>query len=184
MILSKEQFSKALRHATKANIDKFYEPLALKTMPAFQIITPNRIAMFLAQVAHESGSLRYVKELASGAAYDTGKLAKSLGNTLQADGDGQKYKGRGLIQLTGHENYKLYSEYSGIHFLENPQLLELPEHASNVSGWFWDTRKLNKLADLGTTESFEKVTRVINGGVNGLADRLVRWSEAKAALGI
>jgi len=84
----------------------FLDPLNA-AMAEFSINTPARQAMFLAQVGHESGQLNFLKELASGAAYDTGKLAARLGNTPEADGDGQRYKGRGLIQITGTRNYLL-----------------------------------------------------------------------------
>jgi len=183
MVITKEQLSKALPHAFKSNIDKYYAALD-SVMDHFNIDSKARMAMFLAQVAHESGSLKYVREIASGSAYDTGKLAKSLGNTPEADGDGQKYKGRGLIQLSGLYNYKLLSERTGIDFVNHPEKLEEPYNASYAAGWFWDIRKLNPYADRNTLPDFEHVTRVINGGLNGLADRLVRWSETKKALGL
>jgi putative chitinase len=132
-------------------------------MEEFEINTPRRIQMFLAQIGHESGQLRYVKELASGQAYEG---RKDLGNTHI--GDGVKYKGRGLIQLTGRSNYVLASLALGLPLLEKPELLESPENAARVAGWFWYNKRLNGLADEGL---FEKMTKVINGGLNGYADR-------------
>lgn len=144
----------------------------------YQINTPQRLAAFLAQVAHESGSLLYVKELASGKAYDTGKLASALGNTPEADGDGQKYKGRGLIQITGTTNYLSCSLalFGDDRLLRTPELLEQPGHAAMSAAWFWDSRKLNILADAG---DFRKITKRINGGYNGWEDRLHFYTRAK-----
>ncbi len=147
----------------------------------YQINTPLRLAAFLAQVAHESGSLLYVKELASGEVYDTGRLAVALGNTPADDDDGRRYKGRGLIQITGTANYKacsigLFGDYR---LLRSPELLEQPENAALSAAWFWDSRNLNALADAG---DFRKITKRINGGYNGWEDRLQFYSRAKQAL--
>ena len=147
----------------------------------YSINTPKRLAAFLAQVAHESGSLLYVKELASGKAYDTGKLAATLGNTPEADGDGQKYKGRGLIQITGTANYRAcsFGLFGDDRLLRTPELLEQPENAALSAAWFWDSRKLNILADAG---DFRKITKRINGGYNGWEDRLQFYTRAKKIL--
>lgn len=161
-----------------------YAPLLERACVRFGITTPRQRAMFLAQIAHESGELRYVRELASGAAYDTGRLAAALGNTPQADGDGQKYKGRGLIQITGRANYKQCSEalYAGkddgssVHrLLDKPELLEVPIAAAFSAAWFWQSRKLNPYADRGDLRG---CTKRINGGLNGLADRQKFWKRA------
>lgn len=151
-------------------------------MAEFGIDTPLRQAAFLAQVAHESGSLRYVRELASGAAYDTGRLATRLGNTPEDDGDGERYKGRGLIQITGTANYRecsaaLFGDPQ--HLLDHPEILELPEYACRSAAWFWLRHHLNELAD---QRKFEHITRVINGGTNGLADRVAHYTRALAVL--
>lgn len=145
------------------NIDVFLEPLQ-NTLEKYQINTPKRIACFLAQIAHESGSLRYVKEIASGEAYEG---RKDLGNIYV--GDGVKFKGRGLIQITGRANYQALGKYLGIDLIAKPELLEQPLYAALSAGWFWDKRKLNALADI---MNFEKITRLINGGLNGYEDRL------------
>lgn len=119
--------------------------------------------MFLAQIGHESAELRYVKELASGEAYEN---RTSLGNT--EPGDGVRYKGRGLIQLTGRHNYTLLEQALGMPVLDNPELLETPVLAARSAGWFWYKNNLNALADLG---QFDAITRRINGGLNGKKDR-------------
>lgn len=111
------------------------------SMGKYAIITRLRMAAFIAQVGHESGQLRYVRELGGDAylaKYDTGKLAQRLGNTPEADGDGQKYRGRGLIQVTGHDNYEACSEalFGDSRLLVTPELLEQPVYASMSAGWF------------------------------------------------
>lgn len=149
-----------------------------------QINTPKRQAAFLAQLGHESGQLLYVRELGSDqylSKYDTGNLAVKLGNTPEADGDGQRYRGRGLIQITGRNNYLRCSLalFGDERLLRTPELLELPQWAAESAAWFWWVRELNALADRG---EFEVITRKINGGLNGLADRLQLWERARAVL--
>lgn len=134
----------------------------------FDIDNAARWAHYLAQIAHESAEMRYTKELASGAAYDTGKLAKRLGNTPEADGDGQRYKGRGLIQLTGRANYEAYKKYCGFDIIKNPDLLAQPVGAIRSSMWFWRTNGLNQLADAGL---FREITKKVNGGTNHIEKR-------------
>lgn len=176
-MISKEQLSKIMPLA-RARINLYY-PHLVKTMEEFQITTPKRMAAFIAQLAHESAQFVYVEEIASGKAYDTGSLAKRLGNTPEADGDGQKYKGRGLIQITGRDNYAAIQKELGILCLDNPHLLTLPENACRVSGWFWNKRNLNALADKG---DFVEITRKINGGFNGQAERLKFYQVALGVL--
>jgi putative chitinase len=153
----------------------YLQPLNM-AMDACEIDTPARQAAFLAQIAHESGSLRYVEEIASGEAYE-GRA--SLGNT-QA-GDGVKFKGRGLIQITGRANYAACSValFEDGRLLEQPELLEEPELAALSAGWFWKTHGLNELAD---EEQFRTITKRINGGFNGLDDRIAFWSRAREVL--
>lgn len=158
---------------------------ALNTaMSRFQIGQPKRIAAFLAQVGHESGELRYVRELGSDqylSKYDTGTLAARLGNTPETDGDGQKYRGRGLIQITGRRNYLACSQalFGDDRLLGQPQLLEQPQWACESAAWFWQSNGLNELAD---KDQFTTITRRINGGLNGLEDRLQVWARAKSVL--
>jgi putative chitinase len=142
---------------------------------------PLRVAHFFAQIIHESGSFKYVRELASGADYDTGKKAASLGNTPEADGDGQKFKGRGFIQITGKANYLAVGKALQKDFITHPEELESPDFAALSAGWYWDTRKLNAFAD---KDDVLTITKKINGGTNGLEDRKKHLLIAKKALGI
>ena len=151
----------------------FLEPLNA-AMDEFEINTPARQAAFLAQIAHESGSLRYVKEIASGAAYEG---RKDLGNTQE--GDGMRFKGRGLIQITGRANYAQCGAALDLPLLEQPELLEETENACRSAAWFWQTRGLNELADDG---EFKLITKRINGGYNGLADRQAYYARARGTL--
>lgn len=148
------------------------------------IDSPKRIAAFLAQVGHESGQLQYVRELGNNqylSKYDTGTLALRLGNTLEADGDGQRYRGRGLIQITGRSNYRQCSLglFGDERLLSLPELLEQPQWAAESAAWFWELNGLNELAD---RDQFNSITRRINGGLNGLQDRLDIWARARAVL--
>jgi putative chitinase len=149
-------------------------------MAEFAIDTPARQAAFLAQIGHESGQLRYVQEIASGAAYDTGPLAARLGNTPEADGDGQRWKGHGLIQITGAANHKACATYFGIALECVAAWLTTPEGASRSAGWFWHTHGLNALADAGNQIA---ICKRVNGGTNGLDDRLALFAQARAVLG-
>lgn len=159
----------------KSRVDKFLVFIN-RYAPEFGITTSLRMAHYLAQVAHESAELKYTKELASGAEYEG---RKDLGNTSR--GDGVRYKGRGLIQLTGKANYKAYKEYCGFDVVAKPELLEQPLGATRSSMWYWQTHGLNALAD---KDDMKAVTRRINGGYNGLADREKYLTRAKKALGI
>ncbi len=147
-------------------------------MDAYGITSPARQAAFLAQVGHESGRLAYVKELwgptPAQARYEG---RQDLGNKIK--GDGFRYRGRGLIQITGRANYSQCGLALAVNFVNNPELLEEPIYASISAAWFWRTNGLNEMADAG---EFEKITRRINGGVNGLAERKALWENAKNAL--
>lgn len=139
-----------------------------KYMPQYGIDTPLRQAAFLAQIAHESGRFVYTEEIASGAAYE---WRKDLGNT--EPGDGKRFKGRGLIQLTGRSNYEKFSAHSGIDFVSNPEWLSDPKYAVQSACWFWNSRGLNSLAD---KKEFNKITKIINGGYNGLQQRIAFYN--------
>lgn len=176
-----QQFKKCLPFATQTNIDKFFIPL-VNAMEKYSINTPRRQAAFLAQIAHESGSLKYVEEIASGEAYE-GRA--DLGNIQP--GDGVKYKGRGILQITGRFNYKALSEELKFDFIKEPEKLELPGAASMSAAWFWDAKGLNRLADI---DAFEKISARINGvnkttgKPNGMEDRLRHWDICRKALGV
>lgn len=150
----------------------------------YQINTPLRIAHFMAQIEHESGGFKYLKELGSHNyldKYDTGSLAKSLGNTPEDDDDGQKYRGRGYIQITGKFNYTQLSKATGIDFVNKPELLEQEANAIVSALWFWNKRRLNIFADKDDVRS---ITKRINGGFNGLTDRIKKLNKWKKTLKI
>lgn len=148
--------------------------------PCSSIVGLQRVAAFIAQIGHESGQLRYVRELwgptAAQARYEG---REDLGNTTP--GDGFRFRGRGLIQVTGRANYMECGEALGLDLISQPELLEQPEWAAKSAAWFWSTRGLNGLADAG---AFDKITRRINGGRNGLAERLDFYDRAKRVLAV
>lgn len=161
--------------AVPARVETYHPPL-LTGMAARRIDTPLRRAHFIAQLAHESGAFRYDEELADGSAYE-GRA--DLGNTQP--GDGRRFKGRGLIQLTGRANYAAYGRAIGRDLLADPTpVASDPALAVDVACWFWETRGLNALAD---ADDVERVTRRINGGLNGLADRQAYLRRARFFLG-
>lgn len=140
-----------------------YLPTLNDAMREFEINKRLRQAAFIAQVAHESGEFRYMEEIASGAAYEG---RKDLGNTEK--GDGKRFKGRGPIQLTGRANYKAAGADLNLKLEDNPTVAATPEVGFRTAGWFWKKHDLNSLADNGR---FKQITKVINGGYNGLTDR-------------
>lgn len=154
-------------------VDTFLEPLNT-AMDEFEINSPSRQAAFLAQIAHESGELRYVRELATGEAYE---MRKDLGNT--EPGDGPKYKGRGLIQITGRDNYRKCGEALGLDLLGEPEMLEVSDLAARSAAWWWKNHGLNELAD---AENFRRITIRINGGLNGYSQRVAYWDKARESL--
>lgn len=171
--MTNEQLRQIATYATLVNINT-YAPLLNRYMHNYNICGAERESAFLATIIHESGHFRYTREIASGAAYEG---RKDLGNIYK--GDGVKFRGRGLIQLTGRSNYERASKALGVDFVSNPQLLEQPRYATQVSCWWWADRGLNEIADTG---DFRKVTRVVNGGENGWSDRLKLYALAKNIL--
>jgi putative chitinase len=185
---------------------KWLEPLK-ETFEKYQINTPRRQACFLGQTMHESGSFKFTREnlnysakalmatwpsrfpdleTASQFERQPEKIANKvysgrMGNT--EDGEGAKFIGRGLIQVTGKENYTHCGDALGVDLIANPQLLEEPRYAALSAGWFWNKKGLNALADEGTSNSFEVMTKRINGGLLGLDDRKSKMIEALKALG-
>jgi putative chitinase len=172
MTITQEQ----LQHiALYGNAQKLaqYLPMLNDTMTKYEINTPLRAAHFLAQIIHESGSFNYTVELDSGLAYE---YRADLGNTQK--GDGPRYKGRGFIQLTGRSNYAHYGLHLGEDLLDDPDLVAT-KYPADVSGWFWANHSLNALAD---TDNVQAITRMINGGYNGLQDRIFYLQRAKAVI--
>lgn len=185
--------------------DRFYGALA-ECFDRFQIVTPQRQTAFLAQVAHESAAFKHLEEnlnysaealvhewphhfdVSNAALYarQPEKIANRAyanrdGNGDEDSGDGWKYRGRGLFQLTGLANYAACSLalYNDQRLLQTPEDLLNPLPASLAAGWFWDVHRLNDLADQDTEDSFTLITRKINGGVDGLADRLAWRKRAR-----
>ena len=151
----------------------------------YAIDTPVRMAMFISQIGHESGSLQFVRELWGPTDAQLRYEGRAdLGNTLP--GDGFRFRGRGLIQTTGRANYRFVRDrlrkggYRCPDFEQEPELLEEPQWAALSACDYWEMRKCNEAADAG---DFELVTRLINGGTNRLDDRLNRWQRAKRVLG-
>jgi putative chitinase len=144
-------------------LDKKYKTL----LNGYHINTPLRLAHFMAQIEHESGGFKWLTELGGKSYFDKYEGRKDLGNTQL--GDGAKFKGRGYIQITGRYNYTRLSKDTGIDFLNNPDLLAQEVNAIVSACWFWNKNKINELAD---KDDAKAVTKKINGGFNGLKDRL------------
>lgn len=185
--LTLPQLQAIMPHAS-SNRAELFLPFINAAMQEFGITSKARQAAFLAQIAHESGSLRYVREIADGSAYDH---RADLGNTRPEAIDialsnnstpGRFWKGRGLIQITGFDNHcacsiGLFGDAGTL--VHNPVMLERKELAARSAAWFWWSRGLNAFADSGMVE---KITRRINGGLNGQADRLAYFHRAQEAL--
>lgn len=162
-----------------------YTPQFNAHCPTYGINTPQRLAAFIAQIGHESGSLAHTREIwgptdAQRRYEPPSDLAKRLGN--DTPGDGFRYRGRGLIQITGRSNYEQVSAGLGVDLIRQPELLEQPDYAVKSACWWWQSRGLNQIADDDDESAFKRITLVINGGLNGYADRLARWERAKAIL--
>lgn len=141
----------------------------------FGITSVPRLAAFLAQVGHESGGFLYTREIWGPTAVQQRYEGRAdLGNTRP--GDGPRFRGRGLIQVTGRANYAAVAAGLGIDCVERPELLEQPQHAARSAAWWWTHNGCNEMAD---AEDFHALTRRINGGYNGLDDRLARWEQAR-----
>jgi putative chitinase len=172
MTLTADQIKEIAIYASPAAIARYTDMLNA-TMDKYEINTPLRQAHFLAQLIHESGSFAYTTELDSGEAYEG---RPDLGNTQP--GDGPLYKGRGFIQLTGRANYALYGLALGVDLTAQPELVAT-DYPADVAGWFWSNHSINALAD---ADNVNAVTRMINGGYNGLQDRIFYLTKAKAIL--
>lgn len=202
--------------STEENRAKYAMPLRM-AMIRYNIDNPNRVRAFLAQIGHESGQLSAVVENLNYSAKALrsvfGKYFKTdaeaeksarkpeaianvvyanrLGNGDTKSGDGWRYRGRGLIQITGKSNYneasqKMYALPLGVDFVDEPELLATPDYAAQSAAWWWENAGLNAVADgLGganDTEVFKQITKRINGGYNGLDDRLAIYERAKTVI--
>ena len=192
-LISKEQLKAILVGAKDERIDTYFVPLN-NCLNHYEINTPLRMAHFIAQVAHESGSFRYNEEIWSNPKLNAQGIAtngaswqlryegrKDLGNTQP--GDGYRFRGRGLIQLTGRSNYAKYAQFLNRDLTSgtNPDLVGQPDLAVDAAGWFWNSRKLNDYADRDDVLS---ITKRINGGTNGLDDRKNFLKRAKNVFNI
>lgn len=166
--------------AIKPGVAEMWLPGILEAALAFNITTPKRMAAFLAQIAHESGRFRYVREIWGPTdAQKRYEGRKDLGNT--EPGDGKRFMGRGLIQITGRANYVKAAKALGVECVRTPSILEQPRFAVMSAAWFWDSHGLNKLADDG---NFVAITKKINGGLNGYQDRVGFYERARKVLGV
>lgn len=175
-----------------------------EAMAEFGITTPERIAAFLAQVAHESAGLTRVSEnlnyradrllavfpryfdaenvtLYAGdpSAIASRVYANRMGNGPEQTMDGWHFRGRGLIQLTGRDNYRACGNALGVDLIDNPDLLTEADLAARSAAWFWQSHGLNELSDAGR---FAEITKRINGGTHGQPARVALWEQAKAVL--
>lgn len=173
---------------TGARIDRArtFAPFIDAAMAEFGIDTPERQAAFLAQVGHESGGLHWLVELwgiqptKAQARYEPpSQKATELGNVHP--GDGIRFRGRGLLQVTGRANYRAAGAALGSDLETFPDLLSEPGMAARSAAWFWHSRSLNHFVD---SDDFETLTRRINGGLTHYEERLALWAGAKTALGV
>jgi putative chitinase len=179
---------------------KWFEPLQ-ETFKKYQINTPKRQACFIGQTMHESGGYKFLREnlnysakalmntwpsrfpdLNTAMIYE--RQPEMIANRVYSgrmgnseDGDGSKYIGRGLIQLTGKDNYRAFGNAIGEDLVANPQLVEEPRYAALSAGWFWNKRGLNALADLNPMDITTMTIR-INGGKIGINDRIAKINKA------
>lgn len=176
------------------------------TLYKYSIITKARISQFLAQILHESGMLKIVRENlnysaermcqvwpsrfhtvedAQPYAHNPEKLANKvyggrMGNN--EPGDGYKYIGRGFIQITGKEEYRMCSRALNVDFISNPELLEQPDFCCETAGLLWNNHNLNNIADRNDEPAVQRITKIINGGLNGYNQRLAIWRHAQQIL--
>lgn len=185
-MITADQFRAIMPHVPSLKRPTYF-PFLEAAMTEFEIDRPAREAAFIAQLAHESGELRFMEEIwgptAAQRRYEPpSTLATKLGNT--ETGDGKRFKGRGPIQITGRANYKRFGDLLGLDLVADPPRAAVPDVAFRIAGLFWSRKGLNALADLATAESFREITRRINGGFNGLADRQRFYEVARTVLGV
>lgn len=159
------------RKINEKELKQIYDSL-IETFGRFYIDTPLRQSHFLGQVLHESGQFKYKEEIWGPTKWQKRyEGRKDLGNVME--GDGYNYRGRGFIQLTGRTNYTEASVYFNEDFITNPEFVSEYPYNALIAGWFWKKRNLNKYAD---ADDIILVTKRINGGINGLDDRM-KWTE-------
>lgn len=207
-IVTPDQIDMAVPDARYEDILKYVEFLN-EGMEHYQINTPDRVCAFIAQVAHECADFRRVEENLNYSwqglrntwptRFPTAEFAQQyhrqkekianyvyanrFGNGNEASGDGWRFRGRGLIQTTFHDNYKAYAEAIGdASIISEPSLLAQPRHAALSACYYWSTKGLNALADIGTEVAFNKITNKINGKDVGKLSRLDNWIEARKVL--
>lgn len=203
MSITLEKLNEAFADATEEDVTIYFEAFNT-TCEAYDINTPERMAAFIAQVSHESGNLRYTKENLNYSAdgllrvfkkYFNASTAKQyarqpekianrvyanrMGNGPESSGDGWTFRGRGLIQLTGKSNHIKFAEDMEITLEESLQYLDTPEGAMMSAGWFWDNNNLNAIADRGDIVT---ISKRVNGGTNGLKDRIELYNTALSVL--
>ena len=179
-VMPREEYDLALAPASKKDRDRYYMPL-MAAMEECNIKEPARIAMFLAQLMHESGNLRYDEEIWGPTPIQRGyEGRRDLGNTNV--GDGRRFRGRGLFQLTGRANYQNMGNMLGLPLVDNPELAKEPVNSARIAAHYWRARGLNEIADKNDIDAFRQVTRRINGGLIGLLDRLEHWKRIQAVL--
>jgi len=189
----------------KLHIDPALEPVFNGTFNVWGISTPLQQAAFIGQCGHESGNFRLLEENLNYSAERLMKIwpkrfptlesaqpyhrnprkiankvyANRMGNRDEASDDGWRFRGSGWLQLTGHDNFFHAGKKLGEDFVMNPDLVRTPKFAALTAGWFWATHNCNRLADIG---AWEALTKKINGGTIGLADRIKHTNEALAVL--
>jgi putative chitinase len=202
-ILTKQQLAQLIPNNT--HVTEWYEALE-QLLPDYDINTPHRVAAFIAQCAHESGNFRLIKEnlnykaeslmrvwpryfpdMATAQRYAHNQeaianraYANRMGNGDEASGDGSRYCGRGLIQLTGKSNYQAFADSLEMSVEDVPAYLATFEGAAQSACWFWEKNNLNACADVG---DITKMTKIINGGTLGLDDRIKHYQHALHVLG-
>lgn len=179
MKITREQLYKIIGDYNR--VDRYLHYIN-KYLDVFEINTPLRASHFIAQCCHETAGFKFMKEqgkISYFSKYDKGRLAKMLGNTKK--GDGWKYRGRGFLMLTGRANYQSYqnSEYCKGDIMSNPELLEGQNGSVKSAMWWWFTHGLNELAD---KDDIVKITKKINGGLNGIDDRKNWLNKCKKVL--
>lgn len=161
---------------------KFIEPLN-DLFQKSDVNTVKRVAGFLSQIGVESEEFLYVRELGGNSYFNKYDIqyapakARELGNT--SPGDGAKYKGRGLIQVTGKANYTACGKALGLDLVNHPELLEQPQYAVESAGWYWNSRNINAACD---ADDIVKITKLVNGGTTHLDRRTAYYNKAKSVL--